>query len=326
LSELNYGAAAGVPALQEAIRGYLGRSRALACDPSQIIVVSGSQQALDLIARVLVKPGDGVAVEDPSYQGAVAVLAAAAANLIPVPVDREGLDPGRIPNSARIAFVTPSHQFPTGVTLPLARRLALLEWACRRNAMVVEDDYDGEFRYEGQPLESLQGLDRASRVIFTGTFSRTVFPALRIGYLVSPKSLVRAFTAAKWLSDRQTPSLEQKALAEFISSGLYERHLLRSRRRNAARRAALLEAIRKYLGDRVEVTGEGAGAHVVVWPRDALAEDKIIAAAAARGVAVYGVSTYRLKRSLPPGLLLGYSQLTERQIVEGIRRLSRAMT
>ena len=220
------------------------------------------------------------------------------ANLLPIPVDREGLDPGRIPHRARIAFVTPAHQFPTGVTLPLARRLALLQWACRRNATVVEDDYGGEFRYEGQPLESLQGLDRAARVIFTGTFSRTVFPALRIGYLVSPKSLVPAFTAAKWLCDRQTPSLEQKALAEFISSGTYERHLLRSRRRNAARRAALLGAIGKYLGDRVEVTG--AGTHVVVWPRDRLAEDEIITAAAARGVAVYGVSTYRLKRSLPP--------------------------
>ena len=326
VSELNYGAAAGVPALQEAIRAYLGRSRALVCDSSQIIIVSGSQQALDLIARVLVKPGDGVAVEDPNYQGAVAVLRGAAANLLPVPVDREGLDPGRIPHRARIAFVTPSHQFPTGVTLPLARRLALLQWACGRKATVVEDDYGGEFRYEGQPLESLQGLDRASRVVFTGTFSRTVFPALRIGYLVSPRSLVPAFTAAKWLCDRQTPSLEQRALAEFISSGTYERHLLRSRRRNASRRAALLGAIHKYLGDRVEVTGAGAGTHVVIWPRDRLAEGAIITAAAARGVAVYGVSTYRLRRSLAPGILLGYSQLTERQIIEGVRRLARAMT
>jgi GntR family transcriptional regulator/MocR family aminotransferase len=295
------------------------------CDPSQIIVVSGSQQALDLISRVLVKPGDATAVEDPSYQGTVAVLRGAAARLLPIPVDRDGLDPTLIPRSASIAFVTPSHQFPTGATLPLGRRLALLQWARSRNGLIVEDDYDGEFRYRGQLLESLQGLDSGSRTIYIGTFSRTIYPALRIGYLVPPKRLVAAIVAAKWLCDRHTPSLEQKALAQFISSGLYERYLFRARRRNAARREVLLDAIGKYLGNRVEVTGDGAGAHIVLWPRDQVAEDRIIAAAASRGVAVYGIAAYCLKRSSPAGILLGYSQLTEREIEEGIRRLAKAI-
>jgi GntR family transcriptional regulator/MocR family aminotransferase len=207
-----------------------------------------------------------VAIEDPQYNGTREVLRAAGAQLVPVPVDRDGLNPARLPDHASLVFVTPSHQFPTGAILPLARRLALIEWARRKNSVIVENDYDGEFHYEGGPLESLQGLDREGRIVYVGTFSRTVFPALRIGYLIVPKSLAAAFTMAKWLSDQHSATLEQQTLAEFITSGMYERHLRRLRRRNAARRQALLLAIRKYLGNRVEVTGEGSGAHVVLWP------------------------------------------------------------
>jgi GntR family transcriptional regulator/MocR family aminotransferase len=325
IPELDYGPAIGNTALREAICAHLRRSRAVNCDPEQVIVVNGSQQALDLIARILLQPGDRVAVENPSYQGTTEVLRAAAARLLPVSVDQHGLDPGRLPSSARIVFVTPSHQFPTGAILPLARRLALLDWAKRRNAVVVEDDYDGEFRYEGQLLESLQGLDRDSRVIYIGTFSRTVFSALRIGYLIVPKSLVPAFAAAKWLCDRHTPSLEQKTLAEFISSGMYERYLRRVRRRNTSRREALLDSVGKYLGDRVEVTGAAAGAHIVMWPRRRIAEDAAIAAAASRGVGVYAISPYYLKRPTRTGILLGYSRMTESNIREGIRRLGKVL-
>lgn len=320
--ELDYGPAAGNAALREAICTHLRRSRAVVCDPSQVIVVNGSQQALDLIARVLIERGDGIAIEDPSYQGTREILRAAGAHLLPVAVDRDGLNPAKLPPSARIAFVTPSHQFPTGAILPLARRLELLEWAKRRNAVVVEDDYDGEFRYEGQPLESLQGLDREGRVIYIGTFSRTVFSALRIGYLVAPKALILAFTAAKWLCDRHTASLEQETLAEFISSGMYERYLRRVRRRNAARRDALLDAIGTHLGDRVEVTGDSAGAHVVLWPRHRVAEEAMITRAASRGVGIYGISPYSLKKPLRTGFMLGYSRMREAGIREGIRRLS----
>jgi len=325
IAELDYGPASGNTALREAICTHLRRSRAVNCDPEQVIVVNGSQQALDLIARILLQPGDRVAVENPSYQGTTEVLRAAAARLLPVPVDRNGLDPARLPARARMVFVTPSHQFPTGAILPLARRLALLDWAKQHNAVIVEDDYDGEYRYEGQLLESLQGLDRGARVIYIGTFSRTVFSALRIGYVIVPKSLVPAFTAAKWLCDRHTASLEQKTLAEFIASGMYGRYLRRVRRRNASRREVLLDSIGKFLGDHVEVTGAGAGAHVVLWPRRRVAEDALIAAAAARGVRVYPISPYYLKQTARTGILLGYSRMTEGNIREGIRRLGKVL-
>ncbi len=325
VSELDYGPASGHAALREAICTHLRRSRSVICDPCQVIVVNGSQQALDLIARVLIEPGDRVAIEDPSYQGAREVLRAAGAGVLPVAVDRDGLNPSKLPSSARVAFVTPSHQFPTGAILPLARRLALLEWAKRRNAVIVEDDYDGEFRYEGQRLESLQGLDREGRVIYIGTFSRTVFSALRIGYLIAPQTLVPAFTAAKWLCDRHTATLEQQTLAEFISSGMYERYLRRVRRRNAARRQTLLDSIQKCLGERVEVTGDGAGAHIVLWPKHRVAEDSVIVAAASRGVGIYGISGYFLNQPARAGIMLGYSRMTEREIREGVRRLSEVL-
>jgi GntR family transcriptional regulator/MocR family aminotransferase len=320
--ELDYGPAAGSVALREALSVHLRRSRAVVCDPSQVIVVNGSQQALDLIARVLIERGDRVAVENPCYQGAREVLRAAGARLLPVPVDRDGLNPVRLPQRARMAFVTPSHQFPSGAILSLARRMALLDWAKRNAAVVVEDDYDGEFRYQGQPVESLQGLDTESRVVYIGTFSRTIFSSLRIGYLIVPKSLIAVFTAAKWLCDRHTATLEQETLAEFIGSGMYERHLRRVRRRNAARREALLGAIDKHLGDRVEVTGQGAGAHVVLWLRSRLSESAVIEQAASRDVGVYGIAPYFLRQPSRKALVLGYSRMKEADIREGIRRLS----
>jgi GntR family transcriptional regulator/MocR family aminotransferase len=322
IRQLDYGAAAGSFALREAISVHVRRSRAVNCDASQVIVVNGSQQALDLVARVSIERGDPVAIEDPQYQGAREIFRTAGARLRTVPVDREGLNPAKLPKDAVLVFLTPSHQFPTGAILPVARRLALLDWARSKNAVVVEDDYDGEFRYEGQPLESLQGLDTEGRVIYIGTFSRTVFSALRIGYLIVPKSLALAFTSAKWLCDRHTATLEQETLAEFISTGMYERHLRRLRRRNAARREALLDAIRKHLGDRVEVTGEGAGTHIVLWPKRRVAEDTVIQKTASRGVGIYGISRYFLTRASRSGLMLGYSCLREEEIREGIRRLS----
>jgi GntR family transcriptional regulator/MocR family aminotransferase len=322
VSELDYGPPAGSMTLRAAIASHLSRSRAVVCDPSEVVVVNGSQQALDLIVRVLLERGDRVVIENPSYQGTREILSVAGARLLLVPVDRDGLDPEKLPEGARMCFVTPSHQFPTGTILPLARRMALLEWAKRNNAVIVEDDYDGEFRYEGHPLESLQGLDTEGRIIYVGTFSRTIFPALRVGYLVVPKSLVPAFTAAKWLNDQHTPTLEQETLAEFIASGMYERYLRRVRRRNASRRAALLSAMREHIGERVEVTGDGAGAHVVLWPRRRATEEELIAKAASRGVAIYGIARYFLKRPGPTGIMMGYSRLREAEIREGLRRLA----
>jgi GntR family transcriptional regulator/MocR family aminotransferase len=323
--QFDYGSALGSQPLREAICAHLRRSRAVVCDPDEVIIVNGSQQALDLVIRVLVNRGDRVAIENPHYDGVRGSLQAAGARVRAVPVDRDGLNPERLPDDARLAFVTPSHQFPTGAILPLDRRLALLAWARRRNAVVVEDDYDGEFHYGGRPLESLQGLDTEGRVIYIGTFSRTVFPSMRIGYLVAPASLVPALTAAKWLSDLHSASLEQQTLADFIAGGMYERHLRRLRKRNTARRAVLLEAIAKYLGDCVEVTGEGAGAQVVLWPRKKVVEEAVVAAAAQKGVGIYGISHCWLRQPSRAGFLLGYARLGEQEIREGIRLLGQIL-
>ena len=319
--ELDYASAAGSPALKEAIASHLQRSRGVVCDPSQILIVNGSAQAIDLIIRVLVNPNDPIAVEDPGYQGARHGLLAARARLRPVPVDHDGIVPEKIPAGARMVFITPSHQFPTGAVLPLARRLALLDCARRNRAVIVEDDYDGEFRYGGQAIASLQGLDREGRVLYLGTFSRTVFPALRIGYLVAPRSLTPALTAAKWISDRHTSTLEQQTLAEFLSSGLYERFLRRVRRSNTARRDALLETIHAVFGDTVDVTGQGAGAHIVLWPKNHLDEATIIARAEQRGVGLYGVGGHYVARPRRPGIILGFARLSPAEIRDGIARL-----
>jgi GntR family transcriptional regulator/MocR family aminotransferase len=296
-------------------------ARAVVCDPSEVIVVNGSQQALDLVAHVLVERGDRVAIEDPHYDGTREVLRAAGAHLLPIPVDRHGLNPARLPEQAGLIFVTPSHQFPTGTILLLARRIALLDWARRKNAVIVENDHDGEFHYEGRALEYLHGLDTEGRIVYLGTFSRAVFPALRIGYLIVLKSLVPAFTAAKWLNDLDSATLEQETLAGFINSGMYERHLHRLRRRNAARRAALLDAVHIYLGNWVEMTGDGSGAHIVLWPSKRVSEGTVIARARSRGVGVYGISHWYLAKPPRTGLILGYSRMNEKEIREGIRLL-----
>ncbi len=323
--DLDYGPAAGSPVLREAICAHLRRSRAVTCDPSEVIVVNGSQQALDLVARVLVEPGQQVAIEDPHYQGTREVLRAAGARLCPVPVDRDGVIPAKLPARSGLIFITPSHQYPTGAILPLDRRIELLDWARRKNAVIVENDYDGEFHYGGRPLESLQGLDTEGRTIYIGTFSRTVFPALRIGYLVVPKSLAEAFTTAKWLCDQHSAVLEQQTLAEFIASGRYDRHLGRLRRKNTACREALLQAIHRHLSSRVEVTGDLAGAHVVLWPSHPLSEAEAIACAASRGVGIYGISHCYLTPPRRTGLMLGYSTMNESEIREGIRILGQVL-
>lgn len=325
IQAFDYGPTAGNLALREAIASHLHRSRAVSCDASQVIIVNGSQQALDLVVRVLVERNSRVAIENPHYQGAREIFRAVGARLQPVPVDRDGIDPAQLPRSARMVFVTPSHQFPTGAVLPLARRIALLAWAQSANAVIVEDDYDGEFRYEGQPVESLQGLDREGRVVYVGTFSRTIFPALRIGYLIAPKSLVPALITAKWLCDRHTPSLEQETLAEFIATGAYERHLRRARRASAQRRAALLHALHEYVGDQAEITGDRSGTHLILWPRKQELEDTFISRAAALGVRIYGVSQYYLGEPPRLGLILGYSRLNPDEIGKGIRLLAKAL-
>jgi GntR family transcriptional regulator/MocR family aminotransferase len=330
LEAMAYARPEGHAPLRQALAAYLRRARGVVWNPAQIIIVNGSQQALDLTARVLLDPGDHVVIEDPQYQGARRVFAAAGALAAPVSVDADGLDVARIPRrsaAARLAYVTPSHQFPTGVVMSLARRLALLEWAERTGAYIVEDDYDSEYRYEGRPIEAVQGLDTAGRVIYMGTLSKVLFPALRLGYLVLPPPLVEPFIAAKWLTDRHTATFEQEVLADFVADGHFERHLRRARTRNAARRKALLDALDEHLGDRVEIMGANAGVHLVVWLRDESPRGlgRVIAAAAEAGVGVYPVAPYYIEPPRRAGLILGYASLTEHEIRTGIGRLAAAV-
>jgi GntR family transcriptional regulator/MocR family aminotransferase len=322
---LSYGPPEGIAPLREAIAAYASRARGVVCNASQVIVVNGSQQALDLAARVLLDAGDRVVIEEPQYQGARWVFAAADARLVAIPVDGEGLMTDRLPiTGAGLAYVTPSHQFPTGVFMSLPRRLALLAWAGRHRAWVLEDDYDSEYRYEGRPIEAVQGLDREGRVIYIGTLSKVLFPALRIGYLIVPGALVESFRSAKWATDRHTPTLTQEVLADFIRDGHFERHLRRARLRHASRRAALLDALERHVRDDVEVIGANAGVHLVVWlrhlPRAALAA--LVSSAAASGVGVYPVDPYYLRRPARAGLMLGYAALDEPRIEAGVARLA----
>jgi GntR family transcriptional regulator/MocR family aminotransferase len=327
VASLDYPPAQGSTRLREAIAAYLRRSRGLRCTREQLVVVNGSQQGLDLAARVLLDPGTIALVEEPGYEGARSAFQLVGARTLPVPVDAEGIDLARAPAAARrarLAYVTPSHQYPLGGVLPLARRLALLEWAARCGAYVVEDDYDGEFRFVGRPVAPLKVLDESERVLFVGTFSKVMFPALRLGYVVVPPTLARAFARVKALTDGGTPLLEQEALAAFIESGGFERHLRRARGRHAERRAALLDAIARELDDRVEVVGTNAGLHVFArLPGWSPARTAALARRAlAAGVGVYPATPYYMEAPREAGLVLGYGGLELADIHAGIRALA----
>jgi len=325
---LGYTAPAGSPTLRAALAEYLKRARGVDCDAERIVITSGSQQAFDLAARVLLDPGDVVVVEEPHYPGVTIPFEAAGARLARVPVDGGGVQTHRLPRRARVAYVTPCHQFPTGVIMPLQRRLALLAWAARAGSWIIEDDYVSEFRYEGHPLEALQALDRDGRVIYVGTFSKTLFPALRVGYLVLPSDLVPPFTAAKWAADRFSATSTQEALADFMTSGQFERYLRRAGKRNAARRRALIGALRQHFGDAVEIAGENTGVHLVVWLHDVAphALRTIIERARELGVGLYSVAPFHARPPRRAGLLFGYASLTESDIRAGIRRMADAVT
>jgi GntR family transcriptional regulator/MocR family aminotransferase len=329
LNMLRYGRAMGYGPLRKAIASHAARARGVAATPEQVIVVNGTQQALDLIAQLLVEPGDAVVVEEPCYQAARQVFAAAGATLLPVPVDERGLDTSRLPESVgvRLAYVTPSHQFPLGGILPLERRQELLRWARRAGAYIVEDDYDSEFRYDGAPVEAVQGLDRDGRVLYVGTFSKVLSPSLRIGYLIVPGSLAAAIASIRFLSDCHSPTFEQTVLADFIAEGHFDRHLRRSRERNKARRKALLESLRAHLGEAVEIAGASAGVHLVLWLRNETPGklESLLSRAAARGVGIYPIEPYYLNPPPRAGLLLGYANLDESDIRDGVGLLAQVL-
>ena len=317
----------GDPKLRQAICSYLGRARAVNCTADQIIVINGSQQAIDLVTKLLIDRGDTVAVEEPGYLGARRAFLAQGARLLPVPVDENGVIAERLPvkSKAKLIYVTPSHQFPTGAVLPLNRRLELLKWAERTGAMIIEDDYDSEFRYDSRPIPALQGLSDGNHVVYVGTFSKVLFPALRIGYAVVPETMSGVFARARWIADRQTPTLEQRALADFIAEGHLERHLRRMRTLYDKRRQTLVRTLKNSFGDQVEIVGENAGMHLMIRLQTGLSEDEVVRRSVQAGVGMVGAQFYYLDESPSGQFVLGYAGLSERRIQEGVRRLAKAL-
>jgi GntR family transcriptional regulator/MocR family aminotransferase len=325
--QFDYPDAQGLLALREQVCDYLGRRRGVPAAPEDVLIVSGTQQAFALAARVLLAPGDTVVLEDPHYRGARQAFAAHGARARGCRVDGDGLVPAALPTSARLAVVTPSHQFPTGALLPLARRVELLDWAAQHRAWLIEDDYDGEFRYGGRPLAALKSLDRDGRVIYIGSFSKALFPALRLGYMVLPAALRDVFVAAKWLEDRGCNTLVQAALAHFMADGGFERHLRRAAVALRARRAAMLNGLTKHAAGIVEVVDSNAGMHLTAWLTCANHGDceRLVACARGRGLGLYTVAPYCLKPPPRPGLVLGYAGLPPADIEAAMRLFGKCL-
>jgi GntR family transcriptional regulator/MocR family aminotransferase len=312
-----YPHSAGLPALREALAEYLARRRGVDTSPNEIVIVSGTQQGIGLVARVLVEERDRVALEEPHYFGARMALQAHGARLSGVPVDADGLVVERLPARApRLVCVTPAHQFPLGATMSLARRQALLDYAASRRCWIVEDDYDSEFRYDSQPLPALRSLDRGDRVIHIGTFSKTLFPGLRLGYVVVPRGLARDFVTTKLLHDFGGPTIEQAAMARFIADGSFERHVRKAGSALRARREVVLAGLATQAAGCVDVVGAHAGMHVTAWLRGFDRErcDALIELARTRGLGLQSIAPHYLRPPRRSGLLLGYAGLSVREL------------
>ncbi|KQW65935.1 hypothetical protein ASE17_14065 [Phenylobacterium sp. Root77] len=318
----------GDKALRAAICDYLRAARGVICEPDQVIVTAGAQHAVDIAARVLLKEGDRVWMEDPGYPATRHALAAMGADIFHTPVDRSGVVVAagvEAAPQARVAFVTPSHQYPLGMTLSMGRRMELLAWARTAGAWIVEDDYASEFRYSGPPLESLQGLDGGERVIYVGTLNKALFPGLRMGYLVAPRPLVTAFVNARQLMDRQPPTLTQAIVLDFMREGHFAAHIRRRRLAYKAQRDALAGALETQLGDLLEVDRPDQGMTLIAYLKGNGSDLEVEAAAARGGVSVRAIS--RLYRQAQPrqGLMLGFSGFPERMMAPGVARLARAL-
>lgn len=328
LSQLDYGEAAGIPALRRAIAEHVAATRGTRCDADQVVVVGGAQRGLDLICRVLLDPGDRVWMEDPGYSGARNALVGAGAHIEPIPVDSEGLDVAagvRRSEGARLVYVTPSHQYPTGVPMSLRRRLALLRWASIARAWIIEDDYDSEFRYGTRPIPCLHGLDVDGRVVYVGTFAKTLFPALRLGFLIVPSKLVSAVHGARRASDMHPATMEQAVLAQFMLEGHYATHLRRMRAVYLERLEALQAAATRYGDGVLSLRPARTGLHVVADVHNAPAA-RVADAAMAASVEVMPLSAYYLSRRTPANaLVLGFGCVRPDDMPEGMRRLASAV-
>ena len=330
-ANMAYGDPAGVEALREAIAQHLRSSRAVRCEADQVLIVSGSQAALRLCASVLLAPGNCVAVEDPGYPGAHAALRASNAVLVPIPVDSSGIDVRALDAATEAhdplcaVYVTPSHQYPIGVSMSASRRIALLDWAHRRSTWVIEDDYDSEYRYVSRPLGALQGMDDQGRVIYEGTFSKVLFPALRVGYVIVPPTLWQRFLAAREALDLFPPTLYQLVLAEFLAEGHFVRHLRRMRGIYLQRRDALLHGLNRHCADVLTVQNADAGLHVATTLRLATDDIAVVRCLASRGLSPTALSSCYVGAEAQRGLLLGFGGSTEAQLVRATRVLGEVL-
>jgi GntR family transcriptional regulator/MocR family aminotransferase len=319
-----YGNAMGYLPFREAIAEYLGAVRGVRCESSQILVTTGSQQALQISAQVLLDPNDRVWIEEPGYPGARQAFLTAGAQLIPVPVDHDGMNVAEIirrGRDARAVYVTPSHQYPMGMTMSATRRMLLLNWAVRSGSWIIEDDYDSEYRFGSHPIASLQGLDTDGRVIYVGTFSKVMFPALRLGYVVVPRDLVPAFSAARDAADIFSSTLYQAVLTDFIREGHFARHIRRMRILYMEQRTALVKAIRIQMEAMLDVIGAEAGMHLVALLPRGTNDVAISRKAAQKGISAIPLSTCYLKPPTRGGLILGYGGANAHQIHDGISKL-----
>jgi GntR family transcriptional regulator/MocR family aminotransferase len=319
----------GYRPLRDAIAEYLRASRGVRCSSEQIVIVSGIQQALDLLSRFLLKQHDPVWMEDPGYFGASIAFGTVGARIIAVPVDEEGLSVSagvKICPHAKGVYLTPAHQFPMGVTMSLERRMAVLKWAARAGAFVIEDDYDSEYRFEGQPVPALQSLDNRSNVIFIGSFSKTMFPSLRMGYVVLPPSLVNCFVSFRYRTDFRNSTFDQAVLCEFIVDGHLARHLRRMRNLYAGRLAALIEGGKQHLSGLLELSNVRAGLYTIGFLKNGMASRRAEKLVAAQGIEVLAVDRFTLRRPDPKALLLGFAAYDEDAIRQGLIRVAKALS
>ena len=321
----DYGDPAGRTRLRRAIAAWVARSRSVAATDDTVVVTCGAQHAIDLVARILLEPGDCVAVEDPGYVPAVRLFGALGANVVGVPVDDQGLVVDQLPVSARIVYVTPSHQYPLGMTMSMPRRRALLRWAERHDAAVIEDDYDTEFRYVDRPLEPLQALDADGRVVYVGSFSKTFSPSVRLGFTVVPPLLAEPIAALRQLIDWHPPTVLQTALAAFIDDGLLDKHIRRCRRSYAERHHILAEALSGPLAGHLAARAPHAGLHITAVLRGGLSEEAVLHAAARRGLVTSGLSDCFHTGQAQPGLLLGFGAVSTTALPAALDLLARVL-
>lgn len=315
----------GLYALREAVACYIAKSRGVQCEADQIIIVSTTLQAIELVTRVLIEPGDQIILENPGCLDIHQIFLTQGAQLCPIPVDDSGILVEQLPPTssanAKLVYVTPSHQFPSGVVMSLRRRLELLDWVSHSGAMIIEDDYNSDYRYCGRPIPALQGLNQNNSVIYVGDFSGALFPAINIGYLVAPPALVPILACAKTLTYSRVPLLEQYILTDFINEGYLERHMRRTWKQYDQRRYLLIKYLQLYLGDRVTILGEDAGMHLTVRLHSSLSDEEIMARAARKGLKWISTHPYYLQQPCSKEFVLGYADLSEQEIQDVVQNL-----